>query len=86
MVGLRMAGMATGYLGSILTFLCLIHAFYVIFMGKPMAGAEKVSDPPLYMLLPIVLMAALCIVIGLFPGTVSDVIQFAADSLLHMGV
>jgi formate hydrogenlyase subunit 3/multisubunit Na+/H+ antiporter MnhD subunit len=25
--------------GSILTFVCLIHAFYVIFMGKPHAGA-----------------------------------------------
>lgn len=72
-------------LGSILTFICLIHAFYVIFMGKPMEGAEKVTDPPLYMLLPIVLMAALCIVIGLFPGTVSDILRFAADALLYMG-
>lgn len=72
-------------LGSILTFLCLIHAFYVIFMGKPMEGSEKITDPPLYMLLPIVLMAVLCVVIGLFPGTVESVLRFAADALLNMG-
>ena len=72
-------------LGSILTFLCLIHAFYVIFMGKPKDEFVQVKEAPLYMLIPIVIMAGLCIVIGLFPGPFEDILLFAADALLHMG-
>lgn len=73
-------------LGSILTFLCLIHAFYVIFMGKQKEEFAQVKEAPLYMLIPIVIMTGLCIVIGLFPGTVESILRFAADALLHMGV
>ncbi|HEY3272431.1 MAG TPA: proton-conducting transporter membrane subunit [Methanocella sp.] len=72
-------------LGSILTFICLIHAFYVIFMGKPKDEFAQVKEAPLYMLIPIVIMAGLCIVIGLFPGPFEDILRFAADGLLHMG-
>jgi formate hydrogenlyase subunit 3/multisubunit Na+/H+ antiporter MnhD subunit len=72
-------------LGSILTFLCLIHAFYVIFMGKQKEEFAQVKEAPLYMLIPIVIMAGLCIVIGLFPGPFEDILRFAADALLHMG-
>lgn len=73
------------YIGSVLTFICLIHAFYVIFMGKPKAEFAKVTDPPLYMLLPILIMAGLCVLIGIYPDLVSGVLQFAADALLHTG-
>jgi formate hydrogenlyase subunit 3/multisubunit Na+/H+ antiporter MnhD subunit len=72
-------------LGSILTFICLIHAFYVIFMGKPKDEFVQVKEAPLYMLIPIVIMAGLCVVIGLFPGPFEDILRFAADALLHMG-
>jgi formate hydrogenlyase subunit 3/multisubunit Na+/H+ antiporter MnhD subunit len=72
-------------LGSILTFLCLIHAFYVIFMGKQKDEFAQVKEAPLYMLIPIVIMAGLCIVIGLFPGPFEDILRFAADALLHTG-
>jgi formate hydrogenlyase subunit 3/multisubunit Na+/H+ antiporter MnhD subunit len=73
------------YLGSILTFACLIHAFYVIFLGKPKPGFEKISDPPLYMLLPILILAALCIILGLCPWLLEDFLRFAAGSLLGSG-
>jgi|AGTN01.3.fsa_nt_gi Formate hydrogenlyase subunit 3/Multisubunit Na+/H+ antiporter, MnhD subunit len=72
-------------LGSILTFICLMHAFYIIFMGKPKPELAQVKEAPLYMLIPIMIMAGLCIVIGLFPGTVEGILRFAADCLLHMG-
>jgi formate hydrogenlyase subunit 3/multisubunit Na+/H+ antiporter MnhD subunit len=71
--------------GSILTLICLVHAFYVIFMGKPKEEFAQVKEAPLYMLIPIVIMAGLCIVIGLFPGPFEDILRFAADGLLHMG-
>jgi formate hydrogenlyase subunit 3/multisubunit Na+/H+ antiporter MnhD subunit len=72
-------------LGSILTLLCLMHAFYVIFMGKPKEEFARVKEAPLHMLIPIVIMAGLCIIIGLFPGSVESVLRFVADALLHMG-
>jgi formate hydrogenlyase subunit 3/multisubunit Na+/H+ antiporter MnhD subunit len=71
--------------GSILTLICLLHAFYVIFMGRPKEEFAQVKEAPLYMLIPIVIMAGLCIVIGLFPGSVESILRFAADGLLHMG-
>jgi formate hydrogenlyase subunit 3/multisubunit Na+/H+ antiporter MnhD subunit len=78
-----------GYLqvvGSILTFICLIHAFYVMFMGQPKEEFAGVSDPPLYMLIPILIMAALCVLLGLFPGLVSGMLELAAEALLHPGM
>ncbi len=54
-------------------------------MGKPKEEFAQVKEAPLYMLIPIVIMAGLCIVIGLFPGSVESVLRFAADGLLHMG-
>jgi formate hydrogenlyase subunit 3/multisubunit Na+/H+ antiporter MnhD subunit len=74
------------YLGSILTFIYLIMAFYIIFLGKPKGEVGKVTDPPLYMLIPILIMAALCILLGFFPDLVSGILEFAANILLHPGV
>jgi formate hydrogenlyase subunit 3/multisubunit Na+/H+ antiporter MnhD subunit len=70
-----------GWITSLMTFICLIHAFYVIFLGKPKDELKDVKDPPLYMMIPILLMATLCIVIGLFPGLVSGALQYAAAVL-----
>jgi formate hydrogenlyase subunit 3/multisubunit Na+/H+ antiporter MnhD subunit len=70
-----------GWITSGLTFICLMHAFYVIFLGKPKEGLKDVKDPLVYMMVPILLMATLCIVIGLFPQLVSGALQFAAAAL-----
>ncbi len=70
-----------GWITSGLTFICLIHAFYVIFLGKPKDEHKDVKDPPLYMMVPILLMATLCIVVGLFPGLASGAVQFGAAVL-----
>ena len=71
-------------LGSILTFIYLIHAFYVIFMGKPKEDFAKVKEAPLYMLVPIVIIATLHRHRPV-PGLRRGHLRFAADALLHMG-
>jgi formate hydrogenlyase subunit 3/multisubunit Na+/H+ antiporter MnhD subunit len=73
-----------GWITSFLTFACLIHAFYVMFLGKPREEFKDVRDPPIYMMLPIVIMAGLCIVIGIYPDLVSGALRFAADVLLGL--
>jgi formate hydrogenlyase subunit 3/multisubunit Na+/H+ antiporter MnhD subunit len=70
-----------GWITSILTFACLIHAFYVMFLGKPKEEFKGVKEPPVYMLLPILIMAGLCIVIGIYPDLVSGALRFAAEAL-----
>jgi NADH:ubiquinone oxidoreductase subunit 5 (subunit L)/multisubunit Na+/H+ antiporter MnhA subunit len=72
-------------IGSVVTFLYLLRVFILIFLGKEKPGFEKSSDPPLYMLLPILIMVALCVLLGLFPGTVEGLFKFAAEALLHQG-
>ena len=58
----------------------------MIFLGKPKEELKDVKDPPLYMMIPILIMARLCIVIGLFPGLVSGALQFAATrAVWHHG-
>jgi formate hydrogenlyase subunit 3/multisubunit Na+/H+ antiporter MnhD subunit len=70
-----------GWATSVLTFICLIHAFYVMFLGKPRAEFNAVRDPPVYMMLPILAMAGLCIVIGIYPDLLSGALRFAASVL-----
>ncbi len=73
-----------GWATSILTFICLIHAFIVIFLGKPKGELGGVQDPPVCMMLPIVVMALLCVIIGLFPGLVSGTLQYIAQIVFLM--
>ncbi|HTY91634.1 MAG TPA: proton-conducting transporter membrane subunit [Methanocella sp.] len=73
-----------GWATSLLTFICLIHAFYVMFLGRPKDEFNGVRDPPVYMMLPILIMAGLCIVIGVYPGLVSGALKFVADTLLTL--
>ncbi len=73
-----------GWATSVLTFICLIHAFYVMFLGKPRDEFKAVKDPPVYMMLPILIMAGLCIVIGIYPDLLSGALRFAADTLLGL--
>lgn len=73
-----------GKITSVLTFLCLIHAFYVMFMGKPKDEFKDVTDPPLYMIVPILILALLCIVIGIYPQLISGTLEYAAGILSRM--
>ncbi len=73
-----------GWIVSILTFICFIRAFYAIFLGEPKPESETASDPPAVMLVPILIMAGLCIVIGIYPDLLSGVLQSAADTLLGL--
>jgi len=73
-----------GWVTSLLTFTCLIHAFYVMFMGKPREEFKEAKDPPLFMMLPILIMAGLCIVLGIYPGLASGALEFAANALLGL--
>jgi formate hydrogenlyase subunit 3/multisubunit Na+/H+ antiporter MnhD subunit len=70
-----------GWVTSALTFICLIHAFYVMFMGKPREEFKAVKDPPVYMMLPILIMVGLCIVLGVYPDLLSRALEYAASVL-----
>ena len=70
-----------GWITSILTFICFIRAFWLIFMGKPRGDFKSVKDPPLYMMLPILIMACLCVVIGVYPDLLSGALQYTAQTL-----
>lgn len=73
-----------GWTVSALTFICLIHAFYVIFLGKPREEFKDVRDPPVYVMAPILIMAGLCVVIGLYPDLVSGALQYTAHTLFGL--
>ena len=75
-----------GWTTSALTFICLMHAFYVIFLGKPKGDIKDVRDPPVYMMAPIVILAALCILVGLFPAPVEGALHYAAGVLYSMRI
>ena len=70
-----------GWITSILTFICFIRAFWLIFMGKPREEFKDVKDPPLYMMLPILTMACLCVAIGVYPDLLSGALQYTAHTL-----
>lgn len=73
-----------GWLVSALLFICFMRAFYVIFLGKPKEEYNAVSDPPIYMMLPILILAALCIVIGIYPDLLSGALQYVANMLFGL--
>ncbi len=73
-----------GWIVSALTFICLIHAFYVVFLGKPKEEFKFVKEPPIYMMVPILIMASLCVIIGLYPDLLSGALQFVAETLLRL--
>lgn len=73
-----------GWVTSIIIFICLMRAFYLIFLGKPFDTFGDLRDPPLCTMLPILILVGLCILIGLFPDLVSGSLQQIADSLFRM--
>ncbi len=73
-------------IGSILTFIYLIRAFYLIFLRKPKDEVREGLRSAAVHAHPIVIMVGLCVVLGFFPGLVEGLLQFAADALLHPGL
>ena len=73
-----------GWITSIIIFICLMRAFYLIFMGEPQDAFRNLRDPPLCTMLPILILVALCILIGLFPDLVSGSLKQIAESMYQM--
>lgn len=70
-----------GWVTSIIIFVCLMKAFYVMFMGSLKESFRDVRDPPVCMMLPILIMVGLCILIGLFPDLVSGTLTYIAETM-----
>ncbi|PWR72275.1 complex I subunit 5 family protein [Methanospirillum lacunae] len=73
-----------GWITSVVIFVTLMRAFYLIFLGTPRESERELNDPPLYMIIPIVTMVGLCIIIGLFPDLVSGTLQYITQVLFEM--
>ena len=73
-----------GWIVSIIIFICLMRAFYLIFLGEQKESCSDVRDLPLSTMLPIIIMVALCIIIGLFPDLVSPSLQLIAETIYQM--
>lgn len=73
-----------GWVTSIIIFICLMKAFYLIFLGEPKESFAGLRDPPLCTMLPILIMVGLCIVIGLYPDLVSGSLEKIAAVLSQM--
>jgi len=73
-----------GWITSIVIFITLIRAFYLMFMGTPRESFRELHDPEPCMLVPVLIMVGLCIIIGLFPDLVSGTLQYIAETLYQM--
>lgn len=52
--------------GSALTLASFVKILHAIFLGQPTAGTKNTKEANIYMLIPIVLLALLCILFGVF--------------------
>jgi hydrogenase-4 component B len=69
-------------LTSALAAACFVKAFGIVFLARPRGqGAEKARESPSLMLAPQAFLAAACVALGLFPGTVLRVLGGVAASL-----
>ena len=73
-----------GWITSIIIFLCLMRAFFLIFMGESKEPVREIHDPPLCTLLPILILVGLCIIIGLFPDLVLGGLQKIGETVFQM--
>jgi len=73
-----------GWIVSILIFICLIRAFYLIFLGEQKESFADLRDLPLSTMLPIIIMVSLCIILGLFPDLVAPGLQLIAETIYQM--
>jgi hydrogenase-4 component B len=69
-------------LTSALAAACFVKAFGIAFLALPRGeGAEKAHESPALMLLPQGALALLCVLLGLAPGSVLEVVRGVAGSL-----
>ncbi len=61
-----------------------MRAFYLIFLGKPKEEHTNVRDPPVSMMLPILIIAGLCVIIGIYPDLLSGALQYVANTLFEL--
>ncbi|HWQ68210.1 MAG TPA: proton-conducting transporter membrane subunit [Methanospirillum sp.] len=73
-----------GWIVSIIIFICLMRAFYLIFLGEPKESFSGLQDPPFSTMLPILILVGLCILIGFFPDLVSGSLQKIAETIYQM--
>jgi formate hydrogenlyase subunit 3/multisubunit Na+/H+ antiporter MnhD subunit len=73
-----------GWIVSILIFICLIRAFYLIFLGEEKESFADLRDLPLSTMLPIIIMVSLCVILGLFPDLVSGSLELIAETIYQM--
>jgi hydrogenase-4 component B len=69
-------------LTSALAAACFVRAFGISFLALPRStGADEAHESPVVMIVPQALLAALCIGLGLFPGTLLRAIEGVTSSL-----
>ncbi len=59
-----------------------LRLIYIIVLKAPTPVSEKATEAPLSMLIPIIILAALCIIIGLYPGPFMALAEGAAKAAL----
>jgi formate hydrogenlyase subunit 3/multisubunit Na+/H+ antiporter MnhD subunit len=61
-----------------------LRLIYVIVLKEPTSVAEKATEAPFSMLIPILVLAAICIIIGLYPGPFISLAEAAAKAALNL--
>jgi proton-translocating NADH-quinone oxidoreductase chain N len=61
-----------------------LRLIYVIVLRDPTPTSEKATEAPISMLIPIIILAALCILIGIYPGPFIALAQEAAKAALGL--
>jgi formate hydrogenlyase subunit 3/multisubunit Na+/H+ antiporter MnhD subunit len=71
-------------LAAALTAACFVKAFGVTFLGRPRSAAsDKAKETDRFSLAAMFLLAALCLLIGIFPGFVIDALAPVVEALGH---
>jgi len=78
---------AIAMLTSLLTLACLVHAAYMVFWGKPRlagtTGTSELKEVPASMLAGMVVLAALALVIGIYPQVLYPILDSATRCIQH---
>jgi formate hydrogenlyase subunit 3/multisubunit Na+/H+ antiporter MnhD subunit len=75
-----------GMLTSVLTLACLAHAAYRVFWGaadEPQAEVEQANEAPWPLLAAMIVLAGLCILIGVYPEAVHPLLDAATRSVVQ---
>ncbi len=73
-----------GIITSLLTLACMAHAAYRVFWGEcDDDSLANVKEAPAALLIPMILLAALCVLLGLYPQAAYPLLDTAARSVMH---